>query len=453
MSVQTRQVKKYLDAVILKDKTKTNQLIEGIVDSSPTILDAFDVIAKAQSRVGQMWAQNKITVADEHYASQIALDAIRKISTRFQQTRNKIGTCVMFCVEDEMHYVGLKMFAETLSKIGWDVEFLGDSVPSSQTIRLLEKIKPEMICISFSMIYHTPNLLKTVSKIRKISSLKNAIIIVGSRHFRQSKFRQWFTKNSSDVDYFTDNITDAITYVSKLEKLSRGLRDNLEQLKNRDQKKDEFVSMVIHDLSNPLVTISNAAHIIEATGKLDERQIKMLKLIHSSAKRAHLIVKDLSEINKLELGKIEFNFQTHSVNDIINEAVEPIQFEDIKHKVMIGKNINKITADKQRLIQVITNLITNAIKYVDAKDGKITISVKDQKDRIVFAVKDNGPGIPEKYQKGLFSRFYQVESNKKMGSGLGLAICKEIVSAHRGSIWLNCKPDRGAEFCFAIPKK
>lgn len=166
-----------------------------------------------------------------------------------------------------------------------------------------------------------------------------------------------------------------------------------------------------------------------------------MKIVLNNAVRLDNIIMDFLEVSRIESARLKFNFARINVNKVIESVIEEMRFFMPEKKVILEFNSNRlpqIEADPDRMSQVLRNLLNNAIKFTPLS-GKIEISAKRFKDKILFSVKDNGIGISQKDQKCLFEPFYQVEGmyqHKSGGTGLGLAISKGIVESQKGKIWV-----------------
>jgi PAS domain S-box-containing protein len=231
------------------------------------------------------------------------------------------------------------------------------------------------------------------------------------------------------------------------------------QLRELDKAKEEFTSMIAHELKTPIVPIQGYCELfLDGTlGELTKEQREKIKIMHDSALTLSQLIQDVLDVHKLELAKLNINVCETSVKGLIDSAIKRfmpvVQSKKINLVDDTKQNI-KLSCDAERIIQVINNLISNAIKFVPEQKGRIEIGARRANGSIVFVVKDNGIGIPVEKQDGLFRKFYQVDASLRRssgGSGLGLAICKGIVEAHKGKIWLESEEGKGATFFFSIP--
>lgn len=242
--------------------------------------------------------------------------------------------------------------------------------------------------------------------------------------------------------------------------MSDTIKQKTQEAKETDIAKDEFLSMITHELKTPLVPIQGYVDILlgEHLGPLTEKQKERLKIIKSSSESLLRIISDLLDAQKLELGKLVVKKENHDIKDTIEKAVESLQPRAIEKKVTINQHLDKkiiVPHDTERIRQVLTNLLKNSLDVVEPNSGLIEIFVEDSPKEVKISVKDNGPGIPKENQENLFKKFYQVDTSLTRevgGSGLGLSICKGLVEEHGGTILAESTPGTGATFSFTLPK-
>ena len=242
--------------------------------------------------------------------------------------------------------------------------------------------------------------------------------------------------------------------------MSDTIKQKTQEAKETDIAKDEFLSMITHELKTPLVPIQGYVDILlgEHLGPLTEKQKERLKIIKSSSESLLRIISDLLDAQKLELGKLVVKKENHDIKDTIEKAVESLQPRATENKVTINQHLDKkiiVPHDTERIRQVLTNLLKNSLDVVEPNSGLIEIFVEDSPKEVKISVKDNGPGIPVENQEDLFKKFYQVDTSLTRevgGSGLGLAICKGLVEEHGGTILAESTSGTGATFSFTLPK-
>ena len=230
------------------------------------------------------------------------------------------------------------------------------------------------------------------------------------------------------------------------------------ELKRADELKTQFLSVVSHELRTPITPMNAQLQMILAGyfGDVTENQRKSLEMIRRNTTRLNRLIGDVLDISKLEAGVMKFNMTGENLNEIVENAVETMKIQawDKNLKLTLKEDkIPEITIDKDRITQVIINLINNAIKFTEP-DGIIEVELSGNTDHAIVKVKDNGIGIKKEDQQKLFTPFQQVDSSyarRYEGTGLGLAICKRIVTYHGGKIWGESEPGKGSIFQFTIP--
>jgi two-component system phosphate regulon sensor histidine kinase PhoR len=236
---------------------------------------------------------------------------------------------------------------------------------------------------------------------------------------------------------------DAITSLEiELKKLAQERQKELEQNRNMDSYRKEFLGNVSHELKTPIFNIQGYVSTL-IDGGIDDPTINVeyLKRADKSIDRMIHIIDDLETITQLEVGVLELELERYDIGQQIKDVVEQLEFQANRQEIRLQfpKKYEKsifVLADKFRIRQVLVNLITNSIKY-GKKGGKTQISISQFNEQIIIEVKDNGIGIDKKHVPRLFERFYRVDkgrSREQGGTGLGLAIVKHIIEAHNETI-------------------
>lgn len=252
------------------------------------------------------------------------------------------------------------------------------------------------------------------------------------------------------------------------------LKDFADQLENANQElrridvmKSEFVSVASHELRTPLAAIKNAVQLMLSgkTGEINENQSKFLSMAERNINRLTNILNDLLNLSRIESGKIELKFENLELKGIIELTASSLrpqaEVKSIQIEMDISEPLPAVYGDPEKIEQILTNLIGNAIKFTP-EEGKIIISAKHLPkekeggygDKVVVSVKDNGIGIPPGHLESIFEKFFQVEGSLQRslsGTGLGLAITKGLVEAHQGKIWVESEVKKGSTFTFTLP--
>lgn len=273
-------------------------------------------------------------------------------------------------------------------------------------------------------------------------------------------------------------IAQQVSLPLKSATLYQELIETNHKLEKLERLKSEFISIVSHELRTPLTSIKNSLDILMSgrCGEITQAADKFLSMAMRNVQRLAGIINDLLDLSKIEAGKMDFNFAPTNINTVIgyvkSALSEVAKTKGLNLITSEAENLPDITADAQRLEQVLTNLVSNAIKFtpenktikissslVNSKDIKINEYFKDsiklkEGNYIEVCVEDEGIGIAEKDLLHAFDKFAQIEnslSRKAGGTGLGLPIAKQLLEAHRGAIWCDSELHKGSKFYFVIP--
>ena len=219
--------------------------------------------------------------------------------------------------------------------------------------------------------------------------------------------------------------------------------------------RDEMLSVVAHDLRNPLNTIfMGSSAMIEDITEPDSSIGKHARIVKRAAERMNRLIQDLLDIRRTESGTLSVELRDESVVALMSEAMEMLRplatAAAVELLSEIGENVSTVSADSSRLLQVLSNLVGNAIKFTP-RGGSIAVRVELLGDELRFAVSDSGPGIAPDQVPHIFGRFWQANRKDRRGIGLGLAIAKGIVEVHGGRIWVESTFGEGSQFYFTIP--
>ncbi len=293
-----------------------------------------------------------------------------------------------------------------------------------------------------------------------------------------------FTEIFRETDFTLEDSTCFQTIVQQVSLplksaiLYQEIIETNKKLAKLERLKSEFISIVSHELRTPLTTIKNSLDIITSgkTGDMSENALKFINMAKRNVVRLSGIINDLLDISKIEAGNLDFKYVLAKINPVIDFVKNNLQGVAKEKNIKISCDINNedvdIFADTNRLEQVLTNLVSNAVKFTPA-GGQINISsrivnAKDIKTEDCFkqdieklngnyievCVADQGIGIEKENLRQVFDKFQQIEnslSRQVGGSGLGLAIAKQLIEAHNGAIWCDSIVNKGSQFYFVIP--
>lgn len=225
---------------------------------------------------------------------------------------------------------------------------------------------------------------------------------------------------------------------------------DITQQKELEKRKDDFVNMASHELKTPITSMKLYLESLRIRLQTkDERVAKILSRLQYQTDNLQELVSDLLDVSRIQTGKLTFSREEFSLNELIKETIQGVQDTSAEHQITFkAKHKVQVCADRFRLYQVITNLLTNAIKY-SPDGGIIRINLQQEGAKAIVNVQDRGIGIPKEQHKKIFERLYQVTDPKEKtfpGLGMGLYISKEIIKRHRGQIWVESEKDKGSHF-------
>lgn len=222
--------------------------------------------------------------------------------------------------------------------------------------------------------------------------------------------------------------------------------------KKMEQLKDEFLSLVAHELKTPLTVMKLVLQALSYKCKqynVASDILKKIKDVDIEINRLTSLINEILDFSKLESGTVHLNTKMFNLIDLINETISELK-PIAKQKISFVRHSKiLVQADRDRIKQVLINLISNSIKY-SKRNGKIYVKAEVSNGFIIVSVKDEGVGIPKEKLPRIFDRFFQIENSSKLGSGLGLYITKEIISKHKGEVWVESEEDKGSTFYFSL---
>lgn len=262
------------------------------------------------------------------------------------------------------------------------------------------------------------------------------------------------------ISLSVQDITEIYEANKKIERKNQIIENQIVELKKIELMKDEFLAMITHELKTPLVPITGYVDILlgKYLGELNPKQQKSLEVIRTNSQRLLKLIHDLLDVQKIEIGKLRLEKQEYNIFEIIEECLTSFTPNFNEHHITVTKDLQPelfCFCDKNRIIQVFNNLITNSIDFCPKEMGQINIKLSSENKYAKITIKDNGSGIAKDKINKLFTKFYQIDvssTREHGGTGLGLVVCKGIIEDHGGKIWIESDgPDMGTTVSFLLP--
>lgn len=269
--------------------------------------------------------------------------------------------------------------------------------------------------------------------------------------------------------YFVFNNPDSIEYllisefalVLILFVIGNSIIRGVDEIARANKMKTEFVSVASHQLKTPLAAINWEVELLSKkfSEGLTEKQKELLEEISNANGRMSRLVNDLLDVARIDQGRLPLMPEEFSLEQLVKDVIESNKVLAVTRNVEVNVNrygkIPSVWGDKRRMVVVMDNLISNAIKYIPKK-GKVEVAITPESKRITVCVKDNGVGIPKNQQRHIFQKFFRSDNaikNQTEGTGLGLYIAKNIVKQSGGDLWFTSEENAGSTFCFYLPVK
>lgn len=269
----------------------------------------------------------------------------------------------------------------------------------------------------------------------------------------------------TDVIEILDEASQIRGYARALEEKSRSLEAVMDELraandalKSLDQMKDDFMSSVTHELRTPLTSIRALSELMLDVPDMDpDERAEFLRIVVSESQRLSRLVNQVLDMAKMESGHADWCSTEIDLRELLTDAahVTAELFRERGTEVVmdLGDDVPPVFADRDRLMQVVLNLLSNAAKFMPGQGGRVTVTLRQQAQALVVSVRDNGPGISPDQHSAIFDRFQQAgdPADRPPGTGLGLPISRRIVEHFGGRIWVESAPGEGAMFAFSLP--
>jgi signal transduction histidine kinase len=365
-----------------------------------------------------------------------------------------------------------------VSEIANRTDTVNTAIRNSSLVTILSIIISVIVAISFGLYFS-----RYISN--PISNLKDAATQIGigdyvaaCKFLSKTQRGDEIGKLSSGIERMRQSIESMKKNLDKLveqrtkevEKKNAELLEREKDLERVNQElittelaKEEFISMVSHELKTPLTPLKMYVEMFlksNRLGGLNEKQLKAMKMIHRSVSKLELLINDIFDVYKLDIGRLKLSKKPIEVTSLVQDNIselEPITKDkqiQLNAKIIPPADNVNVLCDSKRIEQVISNLVKNSVDFVPEKGGKITIRAEadESYQNVIFTVEDNG--IPLEKIDHLFKTFYQVDTTlarKHGGTGLGLVICKGIIENHGGKIWIDRSYTHDTSIKFTLP--
>ncbi|MCA9114561.1 MAG: response regulator [Planctomycetaceae bacterium] len=500
----------YLAALLGTRRREALQLIVGAVEAGTAIESIYlDVLQPAQVELGRLWQTGRINVAQEHYCTAATQFVMSQIQPYFLTDQAAGNTLVATCVGDELHEVGLRILADLFEIRGWNTIYLGANAPAESIAQAIVANSARVLAISTTMTRHLFGVEEVIRLVRSFPGCEHVQLMVGGYPFLIDPYlwkRVGADATATDAreairvasqlaesgsrkeraaaipavqppadspprkEPETDNDlsrlnNSLITLQRELNKanvqlaaLNRANEEKAEALQLADRRKDEFLSMLAHELRGPLAPMELAVSLLQ----MDDLDPSIVAQARDTMKRqlrqmSHLI-SDLLDASRIVHGKIELQLETLDLAEVIQRAIEIahplIQDRDQELTVDLSASPIHLRGDEIRLTQVFANLLTNASKYTHP-GGSLWLTTRRMRDTAVIEVRDNGVGIDAELLPYVFSSFTQSQRSKQLsmgGLGLGLSLVSQLTELHQGTVAAESEgEDRGSIFTVTLP--
>lgn len=282
-------------------------------------------------------------------------------------------------------------------------------------------------------------------------------LFVMSHHHRAMLIRSlsFRFQNLSLIHHLAAAKQEAENVSHQMAEANRALQTAITEATASERLKDELVSTVSHELRTPLTSLRGFSELLLKREYPPDKQKQFLSIIHNESARLTALINDFLDLQRIESGQQIYNFEDVDILPVLQEALAVFQREESPHSFssVTPDSLPLVSVDVDRIRQVLTNLIANAVKY-SPQGGAITVRAVSEPDKIVVSVIDQGVGISPEARAKLFRKFFRVDNRETRsigGTGLGLALVKDLIEAHGGNVWVESEPGQGSTFSFSLP--
>ena len=427
-------------------------LIEQISTQISNALENARLLTQTQKRAVELQ-----TVAEVSFSASNILNRSKLLNNVVNLTKTRFGLyhANLYLLDEDKRTLRLVAasgeIGELLVKEGWKIDAYAQESLAGQVVRtrqsvILGDVRKDAVYLQ------NPRLPDTRSELSLPLNAGNEILGVLSL---QSDQLNWFNEDDVQVHTTLGNqiaiaLQNALLYEEQLETADR--------LREVDHLKNEFLASMSHELRTPLNSIIGFADVLleGIDGELNDRMIEDVTMIRDGGRHLRNLIGDILDMSKIEAGMMDLNYSTLDLRrigeEVMNQIAVLIAHKDVELRLEVDETIDTIEADRTRLTQIFTNLLSNAAKFTDK--GSITLSMERTNNNFArISIIDTGIGIKKEDLQMVFERFRQVGGmiNQTGGTGLGLPITKNLIELHGGEIWVDSIYDVGTTFTFTIP--
>jgi signal transduction histidine kinase/ActR/RegA family two-component response regulator len=503
--------RQYLQALLRAERHQASRLILDAVQAGVAVCDLYlQVFQRCQREVGRLWQLRQISVAQEHYctaATQLAMSQLYPHLFALPKKGRKLAAA---SVGGELHEVGLRIVADLFEADGWDTLYLGGNLPAGDVVQAVERHRPDLLLISVTMAFHMPRVEQLIALVRSSEAGKAIKVMVGGHPFNVDP-ELWrrvgadgHAGDAREALGVAARLVDApepeewkgrlipaagmlaggermheaiqppatVAFYDEMSRLNNELltaqrelaRQNAqlgrlnERLVEADERKNEFLAMLAHELRNPLAPLRNAAQLLQQPG-LDQPLVERTgQMMGRQVQQLGRLVDDLLDLSRIARGKMQLRREWVDVGQVARRAAEASRplVEARRHELTVSLPHSpvRLVADPTRLEQVLTNLLNNAARYTP-QGGHIWLTAEMEGNEAVVRVRDTGIGIPPEMLSRIFGLFAQVERPQERaegGLGVGLSLVKSLTEMHGGRVEAHSAgPGQGSEFVVRWP--
>jgi signal transduction histidine kinase len=365
------------------------------------------------------------------------------------------ATIILLIEDDEEDYILLK---KHLSRIaGEHYEVLWETTYEQGLARMLEG-KHDLCMLDYRL--GAQNGIELITEARERGYLLPIVLLTGASEARIDILAlQAGADDYIDKGHLQGELLQRVIRYAIERKKAEHEREKLlrEQIANREleQRRNEFTSMVVHEIKTPLTSVKGYVQLLHRkSDRVGDEQTRLLtSRMDTQINKLTGLIDDLLDVTRINGGKLQMREEYFAFDNLVQEVIADLQPLTEQHSIRLeGETSAMVWGDRLRIGQVITNFVTNAIKYAPATD-LIVVKTCSCEQSVTLCVQDFGPGIPKEQQAKVFDPFYRIVNpalRETPGLGLGLHISSEIIQRHEGRIWVESEEGKGATFCFAL---